>query len=169
MRGLAYCRLRAKDPRALSRQRDLPASPPGRRDRLGDGDCAGRRGWRPKLVQERASLCGVARPCASDQAAVAPHYSASINVETDLDILLTTELAPRWDAFETSRIQKPTIKENAEDGETVTPSLPEPGSGPARSRPMPWRRLGGSARKSIVALGFNQSSRVRKPDTCQQL
>ena len=36
----------------------------GRRDRPGDGDSAGRCGRRPKLVQERASVCGVAWPCA---------------------------------------------------------------------------------------------------------
>jgi transposase len=49
---------------ALSQQRDLPASRQGRRDRPGDGDSAGRCGRRPKLVQERASVCGVAWACA---------------------------------------------------------------------------------------------------------
>src|SRR5258708_1708428 len=64
----AYCGLRPKDPRALSQQRDLPASRQGRRDRPGDGDSAGRCGRRSKLVQERASVCGVAWLCS--QAAI---------------------------------------------------------------------------------------------------
>jgi hypothetical protein len=46
-----------------SQQRDLPASWQGRRDRPGDGDSARRCGRRSKLVQERASVCGVAWPC----------------------------------------------------------------------------------------------------------
>jgi hypothetical protein len=48
--------------RALSQWRDLPASRQGRRDRPGDGDSAGRCGRRSKLVQEWASVCGVACP-----------------------------------------------------------------------------------------------------------
>src|SRR5271163_752298 len=67
--GCAGYRLRPKDPRALSQQRDLPASQQGRRDRPGDGNSAGCRGWRPKLLQERASVRGLAWPCvASEQA-----------------------------------------------------------------------------------------------------
>jgi len=65
MRGL---RVTTEDPRALSQQRDLPASRQGRRDRSGERDSAGRRGGRPKLVQEWTSVRGVAWPCA--QAAI---------------------------------------------------------------------------------------------------
>jgi hypothetical protein len=57
----------------------------------------------------------------------------------------------------------------AEDGETVTPSLPEPGvwTGMASANalaPLRWKRA-----KSIVARGDDQSSRIRKPNIRQQL
>ena len=42
--------------RALSQQRDLPASRQGRRDRSGDRDSAGRRGRRPKLCRPQTSF-----------------------------------------------------------------------------------------------------------------
>jgi hypothetical protein len=58
----------------------------------------------------------------------------------------------------------------AEDGETVTPSLPKPGvwTGMASanvSGPVRWKR----GRKSIEARGRNISSRIMKPDIRQQL
>jgi hypothetical protein len=57
----------------------------------------------------------------------------------------------------------------AEDGETVTPSLPEPGvwTGMASANALAslwWKRA-----KSIEARGDGQSRRIRKPDIRQQL
>ena len=53
------------------------------RDRPGNGDSAGRCGRRQKLVQEWASVCGVAWPCSQTaiKVAAAPDYSVSANVE----------------------------------------------------------------------------------------
>jgi hypothetical protein len=58
-----------------------------------------------------------------------------------------------------------------EDGETVTPSLPEPGVWTGMASANALAPLSGSARKSIVARGDDddRSRRIRKPDIRQQL
>ena len=61
------------------------------------------------------------------------------------------------------------LQRMAVDGETVAPSLPEPGMWTGMARANVLGPLRGSARKSIEARGVEISGRIMKPDIRQQL